>query len=122
MSRVRAKGSGMEKTFARGLKGRRIRFTKNCKKVFGCPDFVIRDQKIAIFCDSHFWHGYNWKTRKDDFKSNKKFWLKKIRANILRDKMVNKTLKKAGWKVFRFWEHQIKNNLEHCLDKLGQKC
>src|SRR5690348_6627331 len=118
MSRVRSKGSKMEKFFAAGLRKRRIRYRSHVKTVLGCPDFIILNQNIAIFCDSHFWHGYDWKNKKYEHKSNQGFWIKKIEANVARDRKVAHTLRHKGWKVFRFWEHQILSHLDKCIDKI----
>lgn len=71
--------------------------SQNDKSVFGKPDFVLRGSKIAIFCDGEFWHGRNWNIRKNDHKSNCKFWHSKIERNIERDKEVNEELRKQGW-------------------------
>ena len=117
MSKVRCAGSQIEKLFEKQLRKNKIKFKRHYK-VMGKPDFVIPEKKIAIFCDSHFWHGFNWKKRKIDHKSNISFWHKKIEGNILRDKKVNRTLKKMGWIVVRFWEHHIVNEPEKCIKKI----
>ena len=85
----------------------------------GCPDIAFISLKIAIFCDSEFWHGYNWEERKNDFKSNRDFWIPKIEKNMARDKFVNDELKKQGWIVLRFSEKEIKNNSTACLEIIG---
>lgn len=118
MSQVKAKGSKIEKLMASELRKRKIKFRGNVRVVEGKPDFVIKGHKVAIFCDSHFWHGYSWKNRKLDHKSNKKFWLKKIERNMARDREVNKILRKQGWKVFRFWEHQILKHPDRCIERV----
>ena len=74
--------------------------------------------KIAIFCDSEFWHGKDWAKRKHDHKSNVDFWHNKIKKNIERDVIVNKELKKTGWKILRFWGKEIEKNLAACLEKI----
>jgi len=38
--------------------------------------------------------------------NNAEFWEKKLTANKLRDKLVTKTLRKAGWRILRIWEHE----------------
>ena len=118
MSQVKAKGSKIEKLMASELRNRKITFRGNVRVVEGKPDFVIKGHKVAIFCDSHFWHVYSWKNRKLDHKSNKKFWLKKIERNMARDREVNKILRKQGWKVFRFWEHQILKHPDRCIERV----
>ncbi len=120
MSMVRAKGSAIEKRFASGLRSKKIRYRRHSRNVVGCPDFILPGVKVAIFCDSHFWHGYKWKQRKKDHKSNTAFWINKIENNIARDKKVNRILRKNGWKVLRFWEHQISGGLDGCLSKVAK--
>jgi DNA mismatch endonuclease Vsr len=120
MSRIRATGSKIESVILAeirkaGLKGCR----KHPNNVFGKPDFCWKKDKIAVFCDSDFWHGYKWGTEfRNSFKIRKKFWVNKIKSNILRDEKVNKELSKEGWKVLRFWEHDIINNPEKCVLKI----
>lgn len=69
-----------------------------------------------MFCDSEFWHGYDWKRQRAAIKSNRDFWIPKIERNIERDKKVNEALKAEGWTVLRFWGNEIKNNVEQCAD------
>jgi len=118
MSRVKAKGSTIEKILASGLRKRRIKYRGHVKSVYGCPDFVLPNHRVAIFCDSHFWHGYRWKKKKNELKSNKDFWFSKIENNIKRDKSVNRKLRLEGWSVLRFWEHKILKDLDKCLNKI----
>ena len=78
----------------------------------------LKKLKIAIFVDSEFWHGKDWKQNKSKIKSNREFWYNKIEANIKRDKEVNKELKKQGWTVLRFWGRVIEKELEYCVGKI----
>ncbi|MCF6184616.1 MAG: very short patch repair endonuclease [Bacteroidales bacterium] len=74
--------------------------------------------KIAVFCDSEFWHGKDWETKKYEIKTNRDFWYKKIERNIERDEEVNLKLKKEGWVVLRFWGKEILKNTENCVKKI----
>ena len=56
MKAVKSKGSKIENILAKAMWSRGIRYRKNVKDVFGKPDFAIKKYKIAIFCDSEFWH------------------------------------------------------------------
>ena len=76
----------------------------------------IQGEKVAVFCDSEFWHGYNWKVKQNEIKSNRDFWIPKIERNINRDKEVNTALEADGWKVLRFWGEEIKKNVKACAD------
>lgn len=121
MQAVKSAGSIIEKKLGSELFKRGYRYRKNYKNVFGKPDFVLVKQKVAIFCDSEFWHGKNWKIAQKDFRSNKSFWFKKIKGNIKRDKFVNKTLRKEGWVVMRFWGKDIMKNCNKCVDKVDNR-
>jgi DNA mismatch endonuclease, patch repair protein len=122
MSRIKSSGSKIEKKLAKALWSEGLRYRKQYKKIKGKPDFVLVKYKIAIFCDSAFWHGYKEMTTSlHDFKSNTDFWIAKIKRNIERDKEVNKMLKKTGWKTFRFWDFQIKNDIEKCVQNVLQE-
>ncbi len=100
------------------LWSRGLRYRKNSKEVFGKPDIVFMSKKTAVFCDSEFWHGYDWDNKKKEIKTNRDFWIPKIEKNISRDKEVNETLENSGWTVLRFWGDDIKKNLQACADKI----
>jgi len=115
MSRIRASGSEIERNLGRALWQAGLRYRKQYR-VPGKPDFALVSSRIAIFCDSNFWHGYRWGTRvQAAFKRNRSFWILKIEANRRRDRRVNRKLRRLGWAVFRFWEHQIRNSHEDCV-------
>ncbi|MDR6515851.1 very short patch repair endonuclease [Chryseobacterium camelliae] len=115
MSKIRSKNTKPEILFRKGLYSTGIRYRLNVAKLPGKPDLVIQKYKIAIFIDGDFWHGYKWEEKKLRIKSNADYWLKKIEGNMQRDINNNSALEKNGYKVFRFWEHQIKNNLQECI-------
>tara|TARA_B100000315_G_scaffold36133_1_gene30852 strand:- start:2123 stop:2527 length:405 start_codon:yes stop_codon:yes gene_type:complete len=121
MSAVRASDSKIEQKLAKALWNANFRYRKQYSKLPGKPDFVLIKQKIAIFCDSHFWHGYKWKKKEFEHKKNKQFWRKKIERTIQRDREVNQELKRREWKVIRFWEHEIKENIEKCIRKVKEE-
>lgn len=93
-----------------------IRYRKNYKKLPGTPDIAITKRKIAIFVDGDFWHARNHQDNPgEQIKSNKDFWLLKLARNVERDKEVNDALLAEGWLVLRFWESDIKSDVERCL-------
>lgn len=118
MQHVKSKDSQIELKLRRELWKRGLRYRKNLRSVFGCPDIVFLKLKVAIFCDSEFWHGYDWENRKHDFKSHQDFWIPKIEKNIQRDKEVNAKLESEGWTVLRFFGKEINKNLENCVEKI----
>lgn len=114
MSRVRSSGTLIEQKLGKALWAAGIRYRKQYKKLIGKPDFVVVWAKIAIFCDSSFWHGRNWSTAQMAIKTNKDFWIPKIESNIMRDEKVNAALTQLGWRVFRFWDKDIHTDAARC--------
>lgn len=116
MQAVKNKNTDIEKMLCKELWSRGIRYRKNDKSVFGKPDIVFKGKKIAVFCDSEFWHGYDWENRKKDIKSRREFWIPKIERNIQRDTEVTEKLQNEGWIVLRFWGNDIKKRCTECAD------
>lgn len=116
MRQVKNKDSKIELLLRNELWKRGLFYRKNVKRVFGTPDIAFIGKRIAIFCDSEFWHGYNWAERKKDFKTNQQFWITKIERNMKRDNEVNQRLLDDGWKVLRFWGREIQKNTSGCAD------
>lgn len=119
MKQVKNKDSKIEILLRKELWNRGLRYRKNVKKILGKPDLAFIGKKIAIFCDSEFWHGYDWENRKKDFKSHQDFWIPKIERNIARDKEVTEILQQQGWIVLRFWGKEIQSDVSRCADIIG---
>ena len=116
MQQVKNKDSKIEVLLRKELWSRGLRYRKNVNRIYGKPDIVFIGKKIAVFCDSEFWHGYNWEERKKDFKSHQEFWIPKIERNMERDAEVTAKLESEGWTVIRFWGNEIKKNISACAD------
>lgn len=116
MSKIRGKNTKPELLFRKALWEKGVRYRVDNKKLPGKPDVSIQKYKIAVFIDGEFWHGYNWDERKDNIKSNRYFWVPKIERNMQRDREVNRLLTDMGYTVFRFWEKEIKNELNTCIN------
>jgi len=101
MSRIRSRYTKPELRFLKKLKG--FVYQPNA---FGRPDFISYKERIAVFIDGCFWHKCPLHFIAP--KSNKKYWLPKIERNALRDKEITLAYEKAGWKVQRIWEHELK--------------
>ena len=121
MQRVKSKDSEIEKILRNALWNKGYRYRKNVKDVFGHPDIVFKSKKVAIFCDSEFWHGYDWEHKKQEIKTRQDFWIPKIERNMQRDKEVNLKLSEEGWTVLRFWGTEIKKQTENCVKEI-EKC
>jgi DNA mismatch endonuclease (patch repair protein) len=74
------------------------------------PDFVFSRVRLAIFVDGCFWHGCPKHATKP--KNNRAFWHRKLSANKTRDRLVNQTLRRAGWCVLRIWECELASKNE----------
>lgn len=118
MQAVKNKNSKIEIMLRKELWRRGLRYQKNSTKVYGKPDIVFIGKKIAVFCDSEFWHGYDWENKKNEIKSKREFWIPKIERNIQRDIEVTNKLQSEGWIVLRFWGNEIKQKLTECADKI----
>lgn len=116
MRQVKNKDTKIEIILRKELWKRGLRYRKNTNKVFGHPDIAFIGKKIAVFCDSEFWHGFNWSEKQKEIKSNQDFWIKKIERNMQRDIEVNAQLESNGWTVLRFWGNEIKKDTVKCAD------
>ncbi|MGA9779879.1 MAG: very short patch repair endonuclease [Verrucomicrobiia bacterium] len=80
------------------------------------PDFVFRQVRLAIFVDGCFWHGCPKHATKPA--NNRAFWKKKLAGNKTRDRVVNQTLRRAGWRVLRIWECDLAKHPETCVHRI----
>jgi DNA mismatch endonuclease (patch repair protein) len=117
MSRIRSTNTKIDLEMKRILSQMKTKY-RMYPKMFGNPDFVLPKNKIAIFCDGDFWHGYNYDRKK---KVPKKFWRDKIEGNMRRDRAVSRKLRRVGWAVLRFWEHDIEKKPGKCRDRIARK-
>lgn len=115
MSKIKSKGSKIELKMIRCLEEAKIDFSYQ-PKLFGKPDFLIQPN-IVVFCDSSFWHGRDWRKLQSQLSGH---WLEHIQKNRKRDKIVNRTLKKEGYVVLRFWDFEINGDIEKCLGKIKE--
>ncbi len=115
MSRIRGKGTKPELVVAGLLATTGLDWEEHARDLPGRPDFVLRDSRVAIFVDGDFWHGWRFPTWRLKLSEA---WEVKIQANRDRDTRNFRALRRAGWKVIRLWEHQIKRSPADCLAKI----
>lgn len=118
MRRIKSQDTSIEIKLRKALWHKGYRYQKNCKNVFGKPDICFKGKKLAIFCDSEFWHGKYLLEQKYIPATNQSYWIPKIEQNIERDKKVNIALAEQGWTVLRFWQKDIEKNIEMCIEKI----
>lgn len=119
MSRIRATDTRAELLLRKALWHRGLRYRKNYEALLGKPDIALTRQKIAIFVDGDFWHARGHQDRPGaQVASNMEYWQKKLARNVERDKDVIDALTEEGWLVLRFWESDIKRDLEGVVKKI----
>ena len=96
-----------------GIPGYRLHW----KQIPGRPDIAYPKHKVAIFANGCYWH----RCPHCDLplpKSNVEFWENKFKRNKERDEIKKQNLEEAGWKVFIFWECEIKEDVEACAERI----
>ena len=97
----------------------RISGWRRHQALFGKPDFVFRELRLAVFVDGCFWHACPIHCRMPA--SNQGYWNPEIARNRARDRLVNRTLRTAGWRVLRIWKHELaRRNEARLLARLGR--
>jgi len=120
MARIKGRDTGPELVLGAELQLNGCVWEGHARDLPGRPDFVFREQKLVVFVDGDFWHGWRFPQWRDKLSEK---WEAKIAANRLRDARNHRRLRRSGWKVLRIWEHQLEQNPEQCtqrvLDVLG---
>lgn len=117
MSRIRSTDTSIEVTLRKALWHRGIHYRKNYKGLPGTPDIAITKYRIAVFCDSEFFHGKDWEQLKLRLENgnNSTYWVKKIARNMERDRECEQALRFREWTVIRFWGRDIMRDTEACV-------
>lgn len=118
MSHIRGKNTSIEIKLRKALWHKGYRYRIGYKKLPGSPDIAITKYKIAIFCDSEFFHGKDWEKKlriKIANGTHAEYWTHKINRNIHRDMENNQALESLGWTVIRFWGKEIQKNTNKCI-------
>src|SRR5258708_34224812 len=116
MSRVRTRGTALERAVITELRARAIRFSVQAKDLPGRPDIVFRQARLAVFVDGDFWHGYRFPAWAHKLSA---FWQGKIASNRLRDRRNFASLRRNGWRVLRLWKHDILANPARAVDRIA---
>jgi len=119
MAKIKSTNTKAERVLRLALWHKGIRYRKNWRKLPGTPDIAITKYKIAVFVDGDFWHARGHKQAPgEQVSTNKDFWKKKLARNVERDKEVNDQLTQDGWLVLRFWESDIKRDVEAAVAEI----
>lgn len=115
-------GTRPELALCKALWAAGLRYQKNAQDLTGKPDIVFRKARVAVFCDGDFWHGRDWAQREAKLATgnNAAYWLRKIQRNMQRDLLATARLERAGWRVLRLWEGEIRSNLAGCVQQVSE--
>lgn len=116
MSRIRSTNTTPEKILASLLKRAQVKFSQHISNLPGKPDFLFREERIAVFVHGDFWHGWQFPKLRKRLKPG--YWLEKITRNRKRDRQHCRRLKKLGWHVIRIWEHELLADPGKCITKI----
>ena len=122
MRKIHSKDTAIELLLRKALWHKGYRYRKNYKALPGSPDIVLTKYKIAIFCDSEFFHGKDWEILKLRLEKGKNpdFWVKKIERNRNRDYENDKKLLFLGYTVLHFLGQDIYQHTDECLQAIEE--
>ena len=115
MKRVRLKNGSIEIIVQRELTTHGLKFRQHVRSLPGSPDIVFPREKITVFVDGDFWHGWRlpaWERKLSPF------WREKLQTNRKRDQRNFRKLRSLGWQVIRIWQHQLFQNKEGCIQRI----
>ena len=119
MQRINGKDTKPERKLRLALWHAGIRYRKNYRILAGTPDIAITRYKLAVFVDGDFWHGKGHQEAPgEQIRTNREYWVLKLTRNVERDKEVNDALTADGWLVLRYWESDIKKNVEAVVEDI----
>lgn len=117
MSRIRASNTKPELALRKALWASGLRYRTSNNQFLGKPDLTFRKEKLAIFVDGCFWHKCPQHFIRP--KNNKAYWNKKILSNVKRDQRINQELVAQGWRILRFWEHELEMDLADVIKRVS---
>lgn len=117
MARIKGKNTQPERAVAEVLRKHRLVFECHVNDLPGRPDMAFRRQRVAVFVDGSFWHGWRFPLWKHKLSPA---WREKIMRNRERDEVNFRRLRRMGWIVVRIWEHQVEQDLLGCTRRVLQ--
>ena len=133
MAAIRSKDTKPEMVVRKWLWGHGFRYRLNHPRLPGKPDIVMRKYRTCVFVNGCFWHGHHINLQFDDLqftisnsgcckipKTNREFWVAKIRRNKERDKEEQRKLAEMGWHCITVWECELKpSKREETLESIA---
>ena len=117
MQQIKSKDTSIELKLRKALWNKGYRYRKHLRTLPGSPDIVLTKYKIAIFCDSEFFHGKDWEVLKPQLErgNNAQFWIDKITRTKRKALMIVSKVNHLGWTVIRFWGKDILKDVDTCV-------
>ena len=110
MSRIRGKDTQPELIVRRYLHASGLRYRLHVSSLPGKPDIVFPRRNVCVFVHGCFWHGCSkCADGRRKPRSNRAYWLPKIRRNKQRDRLHMRRLRAARWRVLVIWECETAN-------------
>jgi len=108
MRAIRSKGMQPELKVRSLVHKLGYRFRLHKKGLPGKPDLVFGSRRKVIFVHGCFWHSHDCQAAHTP-KSNREYWVPKLRRNCVRDAENVAALKALGWKSMVVWECGLKH-------------
>jgi DNA mismatch endonuclease (patch repair protein) len=119
MAAIPSERTSLEQLLARKMWASGMRGWRRHIRVEGAkPDFVFSRRKLAVFVDGCFWHACPECSKRPA--TNTDYWTKKLTRNAQRDARQTSTLVAAGWRVLRFWGHELQTTPEVCVERVQE--
>ena len=118
MAAIRSRENLTEVSLRKRVHSMGLRYRKYRRDLPGCPDFVFVQDKVAVFIDGDYWHGRLLiesgpaALRRSLRTPNKRYWIEKLKTNVIRDREATRALQRKGWRVLRYWESDVRKDIE----------
>ncbi|KAI94741.1 endonuclease [Rhodomicrobium udaipurense JA643] len=118
MACIKGRDTAPERAIARAFEAEALgAWECHARDLPGRPDFVFRPERVAVFVDGDFCHGWRFPQWRDKLSEK---WEAKIEGNRRRDTRNHRRLRQMGWRVIRIWEHQVDRDPSICVSRVKQ--
>jgi len=115
MAAVKGKNTSLELVVDAELSRLGLHYRRNVNDLPGKPDFVFDEERLIVFVDGDFWHGWRFPSWKHKLQG---YWQEKIDRNRKRDRANFRRLRRQGWTVIRVWEHELKRDISRVIARI----
>lgn len=110
MARIGSRDTAPERSMGSLLHAMGLRYRKNVKQLPGKPDFANRRRRWAVFVHGCFWHCHQDCQLASSPRTNRGYWVPKLKRNVERDAAALLGLHEAGYCVFIVWECETRDS------------